>query len=130
MKKLICFPLFCVGLLTACVDKNEEVDADSMPEWLHGSIYETLQNPQSNGLDGTFTYYLKLADDLNYKETLSRTGSKTVFPANDSAFVRFFKSNKWGVTSYDQLSTAQETALLQQHARQCAANLNAFQHDG
>ena len=112
MKKLICFPLFCVGLLTACVDKNEEVDADSMPEWLHGSIYETLQNPQSNGLDGTFTYYLKLADDLNYKETLSRTGSKTVFPANDSAFVRFFKSNKWGVTSYDQLSTAQKKLLF------------------
>ena len=112
MKKLICFPLICVGLLTACVDKNEEVDADSMPEWLHGSIYETLQNPQSNGLDGTFTYYLRLADDLNYKETLSRTGSKTVFPANDSAFVRFFQSNKWGVTSYDQLSQAQKKLLF------------------
>ena len=112
MKKLICFSLFCVGLLTACVDKNEEVDADSMPSWLHGSIYETLQNPQSNGLEGTFSYYLKLADDLNYKETLSRTGSKTVFPANDSAFVRFFQNNKWGVTSYDQLTQSQKKLLF------------------
>lgn len=113
MKKLICcFSLVCAGLLTSCVDKNEEVDADSMPEWLHGSIYETLQNPQSNGLEGTFTYYLKLADDLNYKETLSRTGSKTVFPANDDAFKRFFESNKWGVTSYEQLTLAQKKLLF------------------
>lgn len=113
MKKLICcFSLVCAGLLTSCVDKNEEVDADSMPEWLHGSIYETLQNPQSNGLEGTFNYYLKLADDLNYKETLSRTGSKTVFPANDEAFKRFFENNKWGVTSYEQLSLAQKKLLF------------------
>lgn len=113
MKKLICcFSLVCAGLLTSCVDKNEEVDADSMPEWLHGSIYETLQNPQSNGLEGTFTYYLRLADDLNYKETLSRTGSKTVFPANDDAFKRFFESNKWGVTSYEQLTTAHKKLLF------------------
>lgn len=113
MKKLICcFSLVCAGLLTSCVDKNEEVDADSMPEWLHGSIYETLQNPQSNGLEGTFTYYLRLADDLNYKETLSRTGSKTVFPANDDAFKRFFESNKWGVTSYEQLTLAQKKLLF------------------
>ena len=56
--------------------------------------------------------YLRLVDDLNYSSTLSRTGSKTVFPANDEAFKRFFQSNKWGVTSYEELSNSQKKLLL------------------
>lgn len=114
MKKLICcFSMaLSLGLLSSCVDKNEEVDADSKPGWLNGSIYSTLQNPSSGGLQGTFSTYLKLVDDLGYAETLNRTGSKTVFPANDEAFTRFFQSNKWGVTSYEQLSEAQKKLLF------------------
>lgn len=113
MKKLILFlSLAATGVLTSCVDKNEEVDADSKPEWLHGSIYSELQNPTSGGLEGTFSTYLRLIDDLGYAETLNRTGSKTVFPANDEAFERFFQSNDWGVTSYEQLSEAQKKILL------------------
>lgn len=113
MKKLILFlSLAMVGVMTSCVDKNEEVDADSKPEWLHGSIYEELSNPTSGGLEGTFTTYLRLIDDLGYAETLNKTGSKTVFPANDEAFERFFQSNDWGVTSYEQLSEAQKKMLL------------------
>ncbi|MBM6992024.1 MAG: hypothetical protein I3J02_01975 [Prevotella sp.] len=113
MKKLfLSISLICVGLITSCVDKNAEVDEDSKPEWLGGSIYEELQNPNQEYLSGTFTTYLRLVDDLGYATTLSRTGSKTVFPANDEAFQRFFQSNSWGVSSYEQLSLAQKKLLL------------------
>lgn len=114
MKKQLLGTLLLCTLLTqtSCVDKYEEVDADSKPEWLGGSIYSELKSPDQTKLTGTFTYYLRLIDDLSYSETLDRTGSKTVFPANDEAFERFFKSNDWGVSSYDQLTFAQKKLLL------------------
>ncbi|MBR1448800.1 MAG: fasciclin domain-containing protein [Prevotella sp.] len=113
MKKfLFCISLVLTGLMTSCVDKYEEVDADSKPSWLGGSIYSELKNPNQERLTGTFTNYLRLIDDLGYDEVLNRTGSKTVFPANDEAFERFFKSNDWGVSSYEQLSLAQKKLLL------------------
>ena len=113
MKKfLFCFSLVLTGLTTSCIDKYEEVDADSKPSWLGGSIYAELKNPNQDRLTGTFETYLRLIDDLGYAETLNRTGSKTVFPANDDAFKRFFSSNEWGVTSYDQLSLSQKKLLL------------------
>lgn len=111
MKKLFfCVTLALSGLMTACVDKNEAVDAESKPEWLGESIYQELKNPTH--LTGTFSTYLRLIDDLGLAEMLNRTGSKTLFPANDEAFSRFFQSNSWGVTSYEQLSTAQKKMLL------------------
>ena len=111
-KFFICIFLVCTGLMTSCVDKNEEVDADVKPEWLGGSIYEELQNPNPNRLTGTFNTYLRLVNDLDYATTLSRTGSKTVFPANDEAFERFFQNNSWGVKRYEDLSSAQKKLLL------------------
>ena len=114
MKKFFfCVSLVLAGLTTSCIDKNEEVDAESRPSWLGESIYAELKNPSGHGLlTGTFTNYLRLIDDLGYDEVLAKTGSKTVFPANDEAFERFFKSNDWGVTSYEQLSEAQKKLLL------------------
>ena len=113
MKKLFfCVSLVLTGLMSGCIDKNEPVDADSKPSWLGGSIYQELKNPDQSRLTGTFTTYLRLVDDLNLTETLNRTGSKTVFPANDEAFQRFFQSNSWGVTSYEQLTDAQKKLLL------------------
>lgn len=88
------------------------MDSDRKPASLGGSIYEELKNPNQDHLTGTFNTYLRLVDDLNYSSTLSRTGSKTVFPANDEAFKRFFQSNKWGVTSYEELSNSQKKLLL------------------
>ena len=88
------------------------MDSDHKPASLGGSIYEELKNPNQDHLTGTFNTYLRLVDDLNYSSTLSRTGSKTVFPANDEAFERFFKSNKWGVNSYEELSNSQKKLLL------------------
>ncbi|MCR4918645.1 MAG: fasciclin domain-containing protein [Prevotella sp.] len=113
MKKLLfCASLALTGLATGCVDKNELVDEESKPEWLGGSIYEELRNPDQSKLTGRFSYYLRLVDDLGYAETLSRTGSKTVFPANDEAFESFFQNNNWGVTGYADLSDAQKKLLL------------------
>ena len=88
------------------------MDSDRKPASLGGSIYEELKNPNPDHLTGTFNTYLRLVDDLNYSSTLSRTGSKTVFPANDEAFERFFKNNKWGVSRYEELSTSQKKLLL------------------
>ena len=114
MKKFFfCVSLVLTGLMTSCVEKYEEVDAESKPSWLGSSIYAELKNPGGNSkLKGTFKTYLRLIDDLGYAETLNRTGSKTVFPANDEAFQRFFASNDWKVTDYSQLSTAQKKLLL------------------
>ena len=113
MKKFfISISLICAGFMTSCIDKDEPVDSDRKPASLGGSIYEELKNPNQDHLTGTFNTYLRLVDDLNYSSTLSRTGSKTVFPANDEAFKRFFQSNKWGVTSYEELSNSQKKLLL------------------
>ena len=113
MKKfLFCISLVLTGLMASCVDKYEEVDADSKPSWLGGSIYSELKNPNQERLTGTFNTYLRLIDDLGYDEVLNRTGSKTVFPANDEAFERFFSSNEWGVSTYEQLTEAQKKLLL------------------
>lgn len=102
--------LVLTGLITGCVEKNEPVDADKKPSWLGASIYQELKNPEY--LTGTFSTYLRLVDDLGYADILNRTGSKTVFPANDEAFNRFFQSNDWGVRSYSDLSEAQKKMLL------------------
>ena len=111
MKKLFLYAsLFCLGL-GSCT-KDYVVPEGELPSWLGESIYKELQH--SSQLDGTFTTYCRLIDDLGYKEVLSKTGSKTIFPANDEAFARFFAggNNKFGVSSYDQLTHAQKAELL------------------
>lgn len=72
-------------LLNSC--KDDYVYDDKEPDWLGANIYEYLSQ------SGRFTTYLALVDDLNYREMLSRTGSKTLFPADDDAFARYFKAN-------------------------------------
>ena len=80
-----------------------------------------LDEDQPSGLDniygymkgrGNFTNYLHLIDDLGQAEILSKTGSKTMFIADDAAFAEFFKDNEWGVTKYEDLSLAQKKLLL------------------
>lgn len=99
--------LLCASLstlnLTSCSD-GYDLDKDQ-PSNLN-SIYGYLEGR------GKFTTFLHLIDDLGQKEILSKTGSKTLFVADDAAFDEFFKSNKWGVSSYDQLTMAQKKMLL------------------
>lgn len=103
------FALLCGGI-AACSDDYKLDDDGVSPNYI--SIYSSLENPSQTNMTGSFKYYLRLIDDLGYKETLQRTGSKTIFPANDEAFDRFFQSNDWGVTSYDQLTVNQKKLLL------------------
>jgi hypothetical protein len=62
---------------------------------------------------------VRLIDELGYTDVLNRTGSKTMFMADDDAFNAFYQNNanpetaQWyGVTSYDKLSYAQKKLLL------------------
>ena len=113
----VCLTVVCGGFI-ACTDSYDLDDPDNYPSWLGGSIYDAMKNPESlsdaqgNVLKGTFTNYLRLIDDLGYAETLSKTGSKTVFPANDEAFERFYKNNSWGVNRYEDLTDAMKRQLL------------------
>ncbi len=90
--------------LSSCKDDYEYDDKE--PDNLGESLYDYLLE------DGEFTYFLRLIDDLEYKETLSRTGSKTLFPARDEAFERFFNDNPYGAKSYEELSPAQKRCIM------------------
>lgn len=96
------------SMLVACSDDYEYAREEPSQELLGASIYDCLLE------DGGFTTFLRLIDDLDYRETLQRTGSKTLFPARDDAFERFFKSNQFGVGSYEELTVAQKKLLLNQ----------------
>lgn len=99
------FFLFAVcGATYSCSDDYKWDDSD--PTWLGSSIYEYLES------QGNYKNFVKLIDDLDYKEVLARTGSKTLFVADDDAFTTFYQSNPWGVHSYDQLSKSQKKLLL------------------
>ena len=89
--------------LTACSEKDELME---QPSWLGNSIYERL------GEEGGYTYTMRLINDLNQKEVLSQTGSKTLFVASDSIYDAFFKTNSWGVRNYEALSEAQKKLIF------------------
>ena len=105
LDKMLIILVIGITLFASCTDENYY--ANHNPEWLGASIYDYLKT------DKHYTNYVKLIDDLGYKETLSKTGSKTLFVANDSAFNIFFSTpNVWGVKSYDQLTLAQKKLIL------------------
>ena len=89
--------------LFSCSEKDELMD---QPSWLGNSIYERLQE------DGGYKYTLRLIDDLGQREVLSKTGSKTLFVADDATYDQFFSHNTWGVSRYEQLTGAQKRLLL------------------
>lgn len=70
------------------------------------SIYEYLKE------QGNYSNVLNLINELGDSITLSQTGSKTMFVADDEAFSTFFASNPWGVKNYAELSLAQKKLLL------------------
>ncbi|MCM1109591.1 MAG: fasciclin domain-containing protein [Clostridium sp.] len=98
----------CTAVLAGCSDDYDLAKTEPSSDILGSSIYDFLKN------DGGFTTFLRLVDDLDYAETLQRTGSKTIFPARDEAFERFFRDNPFGVGSYEELSISQKKILLNQ----------------
>lgn len=97
--------------LTSCYNDIWEI---TKPSWLGESIYDQLKSgyKDDNNKTHTFTIFVRLIDDLGYTEVLKLTGSKTVFVADDEAFDTFFKSNEWGVSSYEQLTESQKRLIV------------------
>jgi len=86
--------------------KDDYFYNDKEPDFLGGSIYEYLDQ------NGNYHNFLRLITDLNYKDVLAQTGSKTLFPAKDDAFDRFFQNNQYGIKSYEELSAAQKRNIM------------------
>lgn len=89
--------------VTSCKDEL----LTGMPVWLGSSIYEELEER------GSFTQTLALINDPDlseYPALLRKTGSMTLFVADDAAWGRYLA--KRGVTSVTQLSKAEKKNLL------------------
>lgn len=97
------------GLTYSCSD-DYDLD-ETMPSFLGGSIYDELKARN-------FTTVVRLAEDLGYDNVLSRTGSKTLFVADDEAYKKFFETTDWKdgngnpIRKYEQLSLAQKKMLF------------------
>lgn len=105
LNRMLTLPILLVIILfamTGCRDLLE----DRAPGWLGSSIYDNLKN------DRQFDNTARLIEDLNYKSVLAKTGSKTLFVADDEAYDAFFRKNSWGVRKYEDLSKAQKRMLL------------------
>ena len=102
--KWMAVAVIAAGGMTSCNDGYELAKED--PSWLGSSIYDYLTS------EGDFTNMVKIIDDLGYTDVLAKTGSKTLFVANDQAFDKFYKKNNWGVRNYNQLSLAQKKLIL------------------
>ena len=95
--------LFVCAMVQSC--RDEYYFDDREPSFLGASIYNYLEK------EGNFTYFLKVIDDLDYALVLSQTGSKTLFVADDEAFVKAI-GDEWGVSSYAELTDAQKRVIL------------------
>lgn len=107
-------------VLTGC--SGYDLDERS-PAWLGESIYDYLAH------DGHYNYTVRLIQGLNYQDVLGRTGSKTLFVADDDAWDRFFKNNVFGAHSYEQaLPFAEKDAALWKYDQQRKPGGQPFQH--
>ena len=109
--------MLTVGGFIAGAAMMQSCDKDILtgqPEWLGNSIYERLEEGiEIDGQKKTFNTTLRLIDELGYKETLSKTGSKTLFVASDDDYQAWFNSNNiFGVRSYEDLSLGQKKQLF------------------
>ena len=101
--------VFWIALLVGgfVLSSCQKYDLDEKaPEGWGNSIYSWLDE------QGNFTNTVRMINDLSYQEVLGKTGSKTLFVADDAAYERFFSNNPWGVKRYENLSLAQKKMLL------------------
>ena len=98
--------MLVVGMVFTACDGYDLDEREPEGFGVSRSIYGYLSE------QGSYTNMVRLIDDLDYREVLDKTGSKTLFAADDEAFGRFFQKNDWGVKSYEGLSLAQKRMLL------------------
>ncbi|MDR0506216.1 MAG: fasciclin domain-containing protein [Dysgonamonadaceae bacterium] len=103
--------LFLTGMFVACADDYYYNDKEPDKDVLGDNIYDYLKS------DGNFTYYLRIVDGVedagsSYAEVLKKTGTKTVFVADDKAFEAFFKNNPYGIRSFEDLTVTQKRSIL------------------
>lgn len=107
-KLLTALSFFCASLcflyITSC--KDDYLYDEKEPDFLGDNIYDYLNE------SGEFTYFIRLINDLNYKDVLQKTGSKTLFPAKDEAFKRFFETNTYGIRNYEMLSPGMKRSIM------------------
>ena len=105
----MCF-LAISGVSYSCSD-DYDLDETLPSDMANGGIYDQLK-------ERGFTTMVRLIDDNNYADVLAKTGSKTIFAADDEAWGRFFATTTWTdgagnpIRSYDQLSTGQKSILF------------------
>ena len=99
----MCILTMC-GLTYSCSDDYDL--PDKKPSWLGASIYDYLVDQKN------YTNTVRLIQELGYQEVLERTGSKTLFVADDDAFAKFYQNNSWGVHKYEDLTRSQKSLLL------------------
>ncbi len=105
----MCFLSIC-GVSYSCSD-DYDLDETIPSDMANGGIYDQLKHRG-------FTTMTRLIDDLGYSEVLSKTGSKTLFAADEAAWERFFATTTWTdgsgqpIRSYDQLSKGQKSLLF------------------
>lgn len=113
-RKRLCRHLLAGGALClaglSLFSCSDTYDYDDVQPSNLNTIYGYMQS--GGELKRSYKVFLHLIDDLGQKEVLSRTGSKTLFIADDAAFDKWFASNDWGVTKYEDLSLAQKKLLL------------------
>jgi uncharacterized surface protein with fasciclin (FAS1) repeats len=112
IKYVLLIYLIGLGAFYACSDWVDDYEMnDHEPDYLKSSIYDYLKN------DGNYTYFTRIIDmteedGIKYSEILGKTGSKTLFVANDDAFREFFQNNEYGIRSFEDFSVAQCRSIL------------------
>lgn len=93
------------GITYSCSD---DLDVSSSTGVMGNSLYDELKSTQK------FNYVTRMIDDLGLQEVLAKTGSRTMFVADDDAYDEFFKdgNNVFGVSKYEDLTVSQKKMLL------------------
>ena len=105
--KTALFLLLGMGAMQSC----EKDVLLGQPEWLGNSIYERLQDgiTTTDGNTRSFTNTLRLIDDLGETQTLSLSGSKTLFVCPDDVYESVYGADpQW----YEHLSQSQKKEML------------------
>lgn len=105
-RQWLMFASVLLAVSGAFVSCNEYDLDERTPEGWGSSIYSWLDE------QGNYTNTVRMIDELGYRDVLAKTGSKTLFVADDAAYERFFRNNTWGVHNYGELSVSQKKLLL------------------